>query len=861
MDKKSGRVSKACFICRRKKIKCDGRLPCGNCSNSPKNHKCEYPADPIKVKKKHPSLTKDESIKFLEKRIGKIEGLLTGMVKHLDGKPRSRSRIEEERKSEDKRSTVGDDDQNLGEKWFHKEGDGNSGYPSLNTVELFFGSQTMFGIFSERSIEYIKAKLSPEDRHLVLPFKVLPNFFEQANIPLIEKWMQPEVRTQENVNKLAEGDFPSDRETTNELIQFYGHIFLSDLVIDKPQVQSLFDYYYNKKENKGPYKKLRYSELLLMSVAFAMSVTTLAEVRHFCPDGNPKCHLLKTIRLLAKKLSEKDLVDMQFRHLLNAIHYYHRICTQSEGVVTVQAILLLVVFLETNCMKWNVTYVLTTLATRYAQEIGLHRFESFYGLPQKEAEFRRRLWWMCQYLDVEMCYRDGKPPVTFQSDVSTLSDRDIGSFVPDEYKPFLYDLDVHNKVLNAMDAKATQALNYYHGLFLLKLTHIRAKCYSQIFSASTRSDSCIELSKRVRQMNSELFELTDFMDEDNRPRFYEDPKFATFFKSFKADTKKPMLTQSLKLTSQLTFFAQLLIINKLPCQLKIQPEEEGYVDISYFRNLTLASARTILYTIKQMKSTKIPFTTLNWIYFYIVSAFLNLMANCTNRHNLPESHEDVNLLVDISLNVFGANSECFMKGPLNRDLLRSKLPSFNFQNHKRSLMDLISRMMLKILLRIMETKTDYKYTGDQTELKNHLAVIDDIHVDFNKKVVSGYKVSLRFDEFDLIDQRKAGSKRNSYVNDYTKSYNLPLNENGGDRLTNSPIIPKEFDNDRNVKNSPTINNLLHPDLNSNGPLYVNSSNINEDSDFMTDSLNDEIFNSTIYQQIYELPNFFFNNSM
>ncbi|CCE85869.1 Piso0_005505 [Millerozyma farinosa CBS 7064] len=861
MDKKSRRVSKACFICRRKKIKCDGRSPCGNCSNSPKSLKCEYPADPIKARKKHSSSTKDESLKFLEKRIGKLEGLLTDMVKDLDGKTKSRSITEEERKSEDKRSTVGDDDQNLGEKWFHKEGDGKSRYPSSNTVELFFGSQTVFGIFSERSIEYIKTKLSPEDRYLVLPFKVLPNFFEQANVPLTEMWMQPEVRTQESVNKLAEGDFPPDRELTNELIQYFGHIFLSDFVIDKAQVQSLFDTYYNKKESKGSYKKLRYSELLLMSVSLAMSITTLAEVRHFCPDFSPECHLSKTYRSLTEKLSDKDLVDMQFRHLSNAIHYYHRICTQSEGIVTIQAILLLILFLETNCMKWHMTYILTTLATRYAQEVGLHRIESFYGLPQKEAEFRRRLWWMCQYLDVETCYREGKPPVTFQSDISTLSDRDIGSFVPDEYKPFIFDLDVRNKISNSMDSKATQALNYYHVLFLLKLTHIRAKCYSQIFSASTKSDSCIELSKRVRQMNNELFDLTNFMDEDNRPRFHEDPKFVTFFKSVKADTKKAMSTQSLKLTSQLTFFVQLLIINKLPCQLKIQPEEEGYVDISYFRNLTLASARTILYTIKQMKSTKVPYTTLNWIYFYLVSAFLNLMANCTNHHNLPESHEDVNLLIDVSLNVFGANSECFMKGPLNRDFLKSKSPSFNFQNHERSLLDLISRMMLKVLLRIMETKSGYKYKGDETKLKNHFAAIDDVHVDFNKKVVPGYNVSVRFDEFDMIDQRKADSKRNSYTNDYSKSYNSPLNEGRSNGFTNSPLVPNAFDNDRYAKNSPTINNLLQPDLNSNNPVYLNSSNVNEDSDFMTDSLNDELFNSTIYQQIYELPNFFFDNSM
>lgn len=860
MDKKTGRVSKACLICRRKKIKCDGKSPCGNCSNSPKNHKCEYPADAIKVRKKHSSLAKDESIKFLEKRIRKLEVLLTGMVKHLDG-TKSRSKTQDGTKSEDKISTACHDDQNFGEKWFHKEGDGNSGYPSLNKVELFFGSQTMFGIFSERSIEYIKTKLNPEDRHLVLPFKSLPNFFEQANIPLIEIWMKPEVRTQEKINKLAEGDFPSERQTANQLLQLYGHIFLSDLLIDKSQVQSLFDNYYNKKEKKGQHRKLRYSELLLMSVALAMCVTTLAEARHFCPEEKPECHLLTTFRLLKRKFSDKDLVDIQFQQLLNAIYYYHRICTQSEGVITVQAILLLVLFIETNCMKWNVTYVLTTLATRYAQEIGLHRFESFYGLPQKEAEFRRRLWWMCQYLDVEMCYRDGKPPVTFQYDVSTLSNRDIGSFVPDEYKSFFTDANVHNKVLNAMDAKATEVLNYYHGLFLLKLTHIRAKCYSQIFSASTRGDSSIELSKRVRQMNNELFELTDFMNEDNRPRFHDDPKFATFFQSFKADAKKPMLTQSLKLTSQLTFFVQLVIINKLPCQLKIQPEEEGYVDISYFRNLTLASARTILYTIKQMKSTKVPFTTLNWIYFYIISAFLNLLANCTNRYNLPESYEDVNLLIDVSLNVFGANNECFMKGPLNRDLLRSKLPSFNFQNNKRSLMDIVSRMMLKLLLRIMETKTDYTYTGDQAKLKNHLAVIDEINVDFNKKVVSGHKVSLRFDEFDQIDHGKEGSKRSSYTIDYTKCHNTPLNENGGDEFINSPIIPKEFDNDSNANNSPTIYNLLHPDLDSNLPLYSNSSSINENSDFMIESMNEEIFNSALYQQIYELPNFFFDNSV
>ena len=81
-DAKGRRIARACDMCRKKKIKCDGKMP--NCSHC-ENYKTECIFTPVEKKRAPPKGAK--YIEGLENRLGRMESLLrlSGLLAEDDG--------------------------------------------------------------------------------------------------------------------------------------------------------------------------------------------------------------------------------------------------------------------------------------------------------------------------------------------------------------------------------------------------------------------------------------------------------------------------------------------------------------------------------------------------------------------------------------------------------------------------------------------------------------------------------------------------------------------------------------------------------------------------------------------------------
>ncbi|KAH3681722.1 hypothetical protein WICPIJ_007324 [Wickerhamomyces pijperi] len=129
---------------------------------------------------------------------------------------------------------------------------------------------------------------------------------------------------------------------------------------------------------------------------------------------------------ISNELSEdvEKYMALQEGHFLNAVHYYHRLTILSEGIKTIQGIMVLIMYCEFATAPPNNLMLITTVV-RYAQDLGLHREESYYGLSEEEQLKRRKLWYHVYLFDRDFCLKSGKPPIIHDSDISCL-----------EYDPF-----------------------------------------------------------------------------------------------------------------------------------------------------------------------------------------------------------------------------------------------------------------------------------------------------------------------------------------------------------------------------------------------------------------------------------------
>lgn len=755
-------------------------------------------------------------------------------------------------------------------------------------LKEYFGTHSLFCIFSDDSIQWVKQKLPEEQYKLLTPIRKMPIAIEHWMSASAKCWVDPPHISAEEHEQLKMGCFPEIELVMNVLDHIYDKIFLVCFLCNIETVKEYFMIYYANKCQSGvpkenaykspasdesgngkPFpakRKLTMSELLVMNVSLALCFALVLDKK--CGGEYQR----KSLSPYLLNLDDGKLHELQDKFFQNSLYYYSRVIVFSEGIVTIQGILMLVIYTEMCCLFPDANYILTTVATRFAQGIGLHRFESFAGDSPQEAYLKRTIWWFCQYLDMEICYRSGKPPMVNNMDVSTLTEKDKDFKNKAEILPISsdkmcppQDLTDQERCLNkkiGLDAAhseflaVTKGFHNYYSYILIKLTWIRSNCYNKLFSASVQNFTVEELSVVLKDFNIDMGNLLYSIDEKLRPRLYNDPLFVyiPYHMIFEIENVGDCGLENY-LTIQFSYFQHLMTINRIPFLINSQEKSDISSELIPFRNLALDCARTILIISTKLNIPTIPLSFLHWCQFVPFSAFLILLGHCLNSplDNTKETLDDINLLCASSMKFFAYRHV-------------TTIMKHNLSHQRDILIDLITRIMLKILLQVKSENSGMDVLKNNPTLNDHLQLYETVFPDLFEGPLP--PTGFIFGEFKYKkenDENKFRAPRMPPTYARTESFGAGNNNSSSTSSDSYGYRTKEYPA-QGIHNS--YNNFSAPQ--TPGPArtppnitnLMNATSINSfQNDFFTNLISEYDTDDAFAKMMNNMPNIFFDNNL
>lgn len=543
---------------------------------------------------------------------------------------------------------------------------------NIKQMELYFRTHSFLLIFSNSSLEWISTQLGPDNQELMKPFRNMPVIFQTKTKLFLSKWVDPAPLDAEAKTKLMMNPFPKDAAAVLNLIdgQYKDCLFFHNLA-DFDEMKHMFEKYY---ANKNPSKRLfRTSQLLKMTLVLLVSLMGKPENLLSSASSTPSS--VYSNSSTPEIFSGEAILQLQEELLTNAVQYYFRVCVIGEGLETVEALLLFTIYLERNSFTPEIGYMILSLAVRFAQDLGIHRIETYESLIP-EISFRRcRTWIMCCFMDMDLCFRRGSSPAINYHDVS----------------PEFQSIDLYQFL------KIDESFEFLHRFFI-GIFRIRLQSYNRLFSATANLDSFESLRESLDFLNSEMFSVSMLIPEGQRPTFYNDPEFKPF-------TEVSTEEDEIRLTALLSYFVHMMVVNRLPLMFSFPQAGEEVLEM--YRSLSLNSARTVLHLVKNLNWHKLNESFGTWSMFFPMSAFLHLLAACMNQPNSTEAIDDLNLMIDISQNFIGKRTN------------EKKLGYFA-KLEVSTLLQILFKALLKITITIFEMKTGIAILKGNESLKAHL---------------------------------------------------------------------------------------------------------------------------------------------
>ncbi|EDK39292.2 hypothetical protein PGUG_03390 [Meyerozyma guilliermondii ATCC 6260] len=810
------RVSKACNFCRKRKVKCDGAQPCSNCVHSD-NKICEYPINCRKPRQRKPD--HGQNVQRLERRLGNLETLIMRLTSKLDPNNEEDTSLLAIDDGSDASTTSQSDNEAMesGEKLGGSLKSDTTPAETAETgsfknstdqaqqpqqpqrkvifMEQYYGTHSLFNIFSQKSIEWMAQLLGPEDRSYVRPLETLAYVFKMCKeSPQAVSNVGPQVGAEQLI-KIHKGKAVEDPQLVYDLLENYDTIFMVSYLCDLKDIRAMFD------QLLGPHgsaKRPTMPELLVMNVALLLCISREQDIRR---QRHSKSHLSRKVRPALDKLTLLDLQRMQDAYTNYALFYYSKVSLFHEGIIAIQGILLLAMYIETCWTTSKTNYIMISVAVRLAQEVGLHRFESFEFLSENERNQRRRLWWFCQYFDMELCYRAGRPPLVNYLDVSTFSENDYGGYqidIPKELMSCSHWSQMAEEIRTAPDECIYQCTSH----FLMQLTKIRAKSYNVLFSASAEHKSFFTISQTLSSLNQELMDVSNSMPPVIRPLFYDHVDFDTRYREVVmklSDTSRDNF-----LTFQLTYFIHLMTINRLPFQIDYPDHDQFCSESLNFRELQSNSSRTILHLVRKLDRATASPSCVKWLSYYPFAAYMSMIRTCLHRPAHTDTYLDLKLLIDVSMNFFSYFKHVEETSGINRFHPLSR----------EAATDGIARILLRIVVRYFQKTTSYNLMAEIDGLEDHLESVTKIFPDLRTaEDTEVFRFIFGEDRLNWEAQTaKETSSTNSSINDTFQGKDdqkgAPLNYGlFFDSGLNNPLLESSYSPMNNLPNFFFDNNL------------------------------------------------------
>lgn len=707
MSTKRERVVRACEFCRKRKIKCDGHRPCRCCTQNKES--CVYPELPPRPARVRKKVSHGEKLLQIDRRLAQLERLLArvvgqGAASGVVGAQPSESEVD----SADEAAALAMGDAGLAETSEVDTADeapaatpaaGAAGHsarasPAEHTgqspshtptggrapmatadpahkSEEYFGPHSVISLFSDSSLSSIEASLGPENAHLVAPIRSLPFAYQYILKPLILRWMELPLLDAKRRRRLMQGVFPEEA-LVYDVLGHYDEFFPAALILSARHVRGLFETYYAlRRPRAAGARRLKVSELMIMSVCLSFCVAARLD-RGAAPWPPLRLH------------------DLQVRCFEQAIHYYHMVLVISDGLDTVIAVLMLIVVGECHYLQTHLNATLIAVVVRFAQEIGLHRAESYAGLSRADARTRQMAWVICRALDADICYRSGKPALTgAYSEVEAEVLRSLSAVAP--------------AAPAALQPTAAQHAAFQQH-FLINLTRIRLHSYHELFV--DKRFTFAHLFSTLSVINGDMAGICETLPAALRPRFFHDPAFCA--------SADPVYW-----TLHLAYFSHLMLINRIPAVMHARHGDASAGVVRHHLTLTLDSARTVLFLVRAKLDAALLRAAVSWNIFFPFAAFVTLLSNCLHDYSSADSFSDVNLLIDHSMGFFARLDESPESA---NDIVR-------FQRLQRTIIDLSTRLLVRVLVTFYQTYTTTRFLETYPGLRAHLDELELLYPD------------------------------------------------------------------------------------------------------------------------------------
>ncbi|KAM4056225.1 fungal specific transcription factor [Hirsutella rhossiliensis] len=504
-EAKRRRIARACDMCRKKKIKCDGKLPaCTHCIN--------YKTDCVftQVEKKRSPPKGAKYIEGLENRLGRMEHLLklSGLLseddngatdlgeleKKLTEKTRQASMVmvssptspsqgtsgqegtsstpqsaltspepgRETHRIDDKRKSVVSADES-------QEGEEVEALSemmcSLVTNQCgetrYIGSSSGFSIFSPRGIQWVNEKTG-DDSFAKMISEVSVDDHKWTN------W-KPEVFG-DLFQRPVFRPLPPKPEALSLLKDYFENFNCMFPLFHQPTFMHLVERQYSS----DPYQGSGWWASLNCVLAIA--------------------HRLRVMSNLVPQ--EED--EKAWAYLKNAMAVFPELTMRNTDLLSVQALLGMALFMQ-GTPNPQPTSLLIAAAIRLAHSIGLHKRGTGFNLNPIEIEQRKRVFWIAYMLDKDLCLRSGRP--------AAQDDDDMNVDLPDADPP--------DNIGNIPLAEGTGKMNLFR--VICEFTVIESNVYKRLYSTKATKQSDGELLNTIGELDQELEEWKDKIPIDFRP--------------------------------------------------------------------------------------------------------------------------------------------------------------------------------------------------------------------------------------------------------------------------------------------------------------------------------------------------------
>ncbi|KAI5461332.1 fungal-specific transcription factor domain-containing protein [Mariannaea sp. PMI_226] len=509
IEAKRRRIAKACDMCRKKKIKCDGKMPaCSHCANNKAD--CVF----TQVEKKRAPPKGAKYIEGLENRLSRMEHILrlSGLIDDEDGDV-DLGALERElmEKKQTRRQTSMAVTASLPNSPSHtasgtsaadgtestpqssltspapvptKEDKRKSMSPPRDTREgeeevsalsemmcslvtntygetRFIGSSSGFSIFSPKGIEWVNSKTGD---------KSFQRMISEVSVD-DHKWTnwKPEVFG-DLFRRPIFRPIPPKPEAMSLLRDFFENFNCIFPLFHQPTFMHLVEMHYSSE----PYHGSGWWASLNVALAIA--------------------HRLRVMSNLVPQ--EED--EKAWAYLKNAMGVFPELVMRNTDLLSVQALLGMALFMQ-GTPNPQPSFLLISAAMRLAHSIGLHKRGTGFNLNPIEIEQRKRVFWIAYMLDKDLCLRSGRPPAQ--------DDDDMNVELPEA--------DPADNIGNIPLADGKGKMNLFR--VMCEVAIIESEVYKRLYSVQASKQSDGDLLNTIGELDQKLEAWKDSIPIDFRP--------------------------------------------------------------------------------------------------------------------------------------------------------------------------------------------------------------------------------------------------------------------------------------------------------------------------------------------------------